>query len=63
MPSQRLGPAQQQLRENALNLECLFAAPGQKTGSKLPDQVDYPRRRFRFARGCRPELRRWGLGG
>jgi hypothetical protein len=63
MPAQRLGAAEQQLRENTLDLESEIAWPGQEAGSELPDQVNYPRRRFRFARGRRPELRRWVCGG
>jgi len=63
MPAQRLGAAEQQLGENTFDLESEVAWPGQKTGSKLPDQVDHARRRFRFARGSRPEVRRWGFGG
>jgi len=63
MPAQRLGAAQQQLGENTLDLESQLAWPAQEAGSKLPDQVDHPRRRLRFARGRLPELRRWGPGG
>jgi hypothetical protein len=63
MPAQRLGAAEQQLGENTLDLESEVAWPGQKSGGKLPDQVDHARRRLRLARGSRPEVRRWVCGG